>query len=89
MNLMGSAVIARTASGSSESGSLRSMTSVAPKDLRKVSFCFEATVIMGEKPESLANWIAVYNRRLNDCVYKGMRKAHQFDLRRNCRRIRL
>ena len=29
-------------------------------DLRNASFCFEAVVMMGEKPESLANWITAH-----------------------------
>jgi len=40
-----------------EAGTLRSMTCVAPKDLRYSSFLSEAVVMMGEKPESFASWI--------------------------------
>jgi len=38
--------------------SLRSMTWVAPMDLRRSVLCKEAVIAMMEKPESFANWIA-------------------------------
>lgn len=37
---------------------LRSMTWVAPRALRLSACLGEAVVMMGEKPESLASWIA-------------------------------
>lgn len=40
-----------------DAGVLRSMTWVAPRDLRKSVFRNDAVVIIGEKPESLANWM--------------------------------
>lgn len=55
--LTGLSVIALTEAGRSASGALRSMMCVAPSDLRYASFRFEAVVMMGEKPESFANWI--------------------------------
>lgn len=41
-----------------EAGMLRSMTCVAPIDLRYSACLRDAVVMMGENPESLANWIA-------------------------------
>lgn len=37
---------------------LRSMTCVAPIDLRESACLGEAVVMMGENPESFASWIA-------------------------------
>jgi hypothetical protein len=41
-----------------EAGVLRSIKWVAPMDSRKAALCGEAVVMIGEKPETLANWMA-------------------------------
>lgn len=55
----GPPAILATAATMSAAGRLRSMTSDAPRETRKGVWTGEATVIMGENPESLANWMAV------------------------------
>jgi hypothetical protein len=52
ISVISSDVMVLTAEGSEI---VRSMTCVAPSDFRKVVLCSEAVVIMGEKPDSLAN----------------------------------
>ena len=54
---IGSLVILATSAESEESGMVRSTMWVAPRDLRYSSCRFDAVVIMGEKPDILANWI--------------------------------
>lgn len=55
--LMPLAVIFLTLVASPEGGKFLSMTCVAPRDPRYSSLCKEAVVMMGEKPEILANCI--------------------------------
>ena len=38
----------------------RSITCIAPRDLRYASLCFEAVAMMGEKPFMRAAWIAAW-----------------------------
>lgn len=44
---------------SAATSALRSMTCVAPSDLTRSELDNDAVTMMGEKPESFANWIAV------------------------------
>lgn len=52
---MGSLVIFLTSAIASD---FRSTTCVAPIALSRSALCKDAVVMMGEKPESFANWIA-------------------------------
>lgn len=53
---MGSLVMLLTSATTSD---LRSTTCVAPNALSRSALCNDAVVMMGEKPESFANWIAL------------------------------
>lgn len=55
MNLIGKFVILLISALTSD---WRSTTCVAPSDLRSSVLCVDAVVMMGEKPESFANWTA-------------------------------
>ena len=57
---MGSLVIFLTSDRRSE---FRSTTCVAPSDFKKSVFFVEAVVMIGEKPESFANWMPKSSRR--------------------------
>lgn len=56
---MGSLVIFLTSAITSD---FRSTTCVAPIALSRSALCSDAVAMMGEKPESFANWIAAYIR---------------------------
>lgn len=57
--VIGSFVISLTALESEASGTAtRSRTCVAPRDLTYASLRADAVVMIGEKPESFASWIA-------------------------------
>ena len=56
-----------------EADILRSMTCVAPIDLRNSACLREAVVMMGENPESFASWIA---ERLILRVNSHQKKGH-------------
>lgn len=56
---MGSEVMALTEEGRS---ALRSITCVAPRDLRRSVLLREAVVMIGLKPDSFASWMAMFGR---------------------------
>lgn len=62
MYVIGSEVTAFTASSR---GAFRSITWVAPKDLRRSTFRKEAVAMMGLNPESLAIWMTGQRIKIN------------------------
>jgi hypothetical protein len=55
----GSLVILAISEEREDRGTERGMMCVAPKDWSSSVLCAEAVTMIGEKPESRANWIAV------------------------------
>lgn len=66
--VMGTSVMRATCSLRAAAESVRSRTCVAPREMRSSLLCGDAVVMMGEKPDSFASWMAV---RDEACQYTG------------------